>query len=323
MRAFSLWIVVFWATTIFAQPVEFVPPLSELPPPLRPLNRVEPQMPPVPEFSDQEALLTRLDIVNVIYTHSCQDTVTQAEIDQLIEEVAEAEEFFFRHSHLKLDLVIEHVVIDRFLDLDQFWLLAPPGGYWLPQWAVNGFNSVEQDLYDLGYQDGEVAGVFVFYAWENDEQVYAAIGGGAYGTGAILGSAAYASVPLCWDPATNDWFFLHEFHHQLDSMFDACGYPEYPHADQPGNYAGDYDEGYSFNAWILYSWPEENWTGLYAPWGYYETVPDTDEDGLPDSGPDIPLTEASLGGNPDLMDSEWDGLYDNEEALPDCSPMPI
>lgn len=296
-------------------PNSFRPPLQNPPPPLRPMNRVTPiGLPIIPDASDQERVLTRVTVLNVIYTNTCQDSFSQSEIDVLLEEVSEAEVFFFRHSNLHLDLVIETVVVDRYLSLDQFWLLYPPGGYWLPQWSMNGVNSVEQDLYDLGYQDGDLSGIFVWYAWANTSEVYAALGGGTYGVGAILGTASYSSVPLCWDPDTNDWYFLHEFHHQIDSMFDAWGYPEYPHADMPGAYYGGYDDGYSFNAWILNSWLEENWYGLQAPWGFPALVLDHDEDALPDSGQCIPLTEMLLQGNAYITDTDGDDLNDGDEA---------
>jgi hypothetical protein len=253
-------------------------------------------------------------VLNVIYTNTVQDQFSAPEIARLNTEVADAERFYFRHSHLNLDLEIVNLVIDRFLSLNQFWLISPPGGYWLPGWSVDGAHSVEQDLYAAGFSDSDFAGVFVWYAWANTSSVYAALGGGTYGVGAILDTAGYSSVPLCWDPETNDWFFLHEFHHQLDSMFEACGYPQYPHPDNPQQYSGHYDDDYSFNAWMVSSWPPQDWAGLVAPWATHPVVTDSDGDLLPDSGSGIPLTETILGGDLRRADTDSDGLLDGDEA---------
>jgi hypothetical protein len=293
----------------------FRPSLDAPPSPARPLNRVSPLLPTgVSMMGPGERSVTRVRVLNVAYTLSCQDTVTTLELTDLGREVAQADTFYFRNSRLNLDLETVNVVIDRLLAADQFWLIASPGGYWLPPWPVDGTHSVEQDLYDLGYQNGDVAGVFVYYAWDNTPDMYAALGGGTYGVGSILGSAAYSSVPLCWDPATNDGYFVHEFLHQVDSMLEACGYPEFPHADQPYAYAGDFDDGTSFNSWILSSWLDVKWAALALPWGSHPSVTDTDGDRLPDADAALPLTEQSLHGDPQAADTDADGWNDGREA---------
>jgi len=186
-----------------------------------------------------------VDVLLVIYTHCVLDTVAPADITQLLDEMEEARRFYARNSGFRCNVrFVDTAIIDREMTLNQHWLVAPPGGYWLPFWELDGVHSVRNDLYGLGYTDNQFAAVFVFYAWANNDTAYAAYGGGAYGVDAgFMGRTAYASVPFCWDPSSNDWLFIHEFHPQLDDMFRASGLPEYPHADRPQDYLGGEDDG--------------------------------------------------------------------------------
>lgn len=265
----------------------------------------------------QEGEYLSVDVLLVVYTHSVLDTVTSGQIDQLLEEIEEARRFYARNSGFRFNVrIADTAIISREQSLDQYWLVAPPGGYWLSFTEEDGVHSVRNDLYDLGYVDNQFAAVFVFYAWANTDTAYAAYGGGAYGVDVgFMGRTAYASVPFCWDPTTNDWLFVHEFHHQLDDMFRASGLPEYPHADRPQDYLGGYDDGYTFNAWMLRTWPKDNWAAMSASWGTLHTFVDGDLDSVPDFGPELALTEADLGSSPGLFDTDADGLDDLSEAM--------
>jgi hypothetical protein len=322
---YSLWL--FWLIVLLCEVV----PASDIPGPelvLQP-DLSQPPPPPPPEVLRGEMVVLpslksslqpdeylSVDVLVVVYTHSVTDTVTPAEINVLLDEVAQAETFFSRNSRCRFDVNIAGVeIIDRYQTLDQYWLMSPPGGYWLPFWEIDGDHSVRNDLYDLGYIDNQFAAVFVYYAWANSDTAYAAIGGGAYGVDAgFMGQTAYAAVPLCWDPSTNDWLFIHEFHHCLDNMFDHSGLPEYPHADHAADYTGVYDDGYSFTAWMLRDWPRTNWGLMSASWGTVLDFVDADADTLPDSGQGLLLTEELFGSDPSLADTEADGLADLDEA---------
>lgn len=294
-----------------------VPDLSMQPPPppddILPAEIV-PAPPPVRVVLPSDGYLS-VDVLLVIYTHYYLDTVEQAEIDVLLDEVTEAREYYARNSRCRLNVNIAGVeIIDREQSLDEHWLVVPPGGYWLPFWEVDGVNSVRNDLYARGYVDNQFAAVFVFYAWEQTDTAYAAYGGAAYGVDVgFMGRTAYAAVPLCWDPSGNDWLFVHEFHHQLDDMWRASGLDEYPHADIPGDYDGVYDDGYSFNGWMLRDWPRDNW-GLMSPlWGTVLDFVDVDGDTLPDDDLFLIIDEARFGSHPGLHDSDVDGLADLDE----------
>lgn len=266
-----------------------------------------------PAYEDNEYL--ELDVCVMMYLNSWNDSKSESDIDDLLTEVAEAEEFFWRNSEMYCDLNITFLTIERILYEDQFWEVYEDG-YWLPFWKMDGEHSVEQDLYDLGYPSNTFDGVVVFYCWKDDEDHHAAYGGATYGVDiGFHGATAYTAIPWWWDPDTNDWIMIHEFNHQLDSMFQWSGYPEYPHADWPRDYVGVFDDGYSFNAWMLRSWERWKWFEMSWPWGSEETYEDSDDDDLPDSGSGFTITEETLGSSPELADTEGDGFSDLEEAV--------
>jgi hypothetical protein len=266
-----------------------------------------------PTYEDNEYL--QLDVCLMMYLNSWNDSKSDSDIDDLLGEVAQAEEFFWRNSEMYCDLNITYLVIERTLYENQFWEVWEDA-YWLPFWKVDSQHSVEQDLYDLGYTDNTFDGVVVFYCWKDDDDHHAAYGGGTYGVDiGFHGDTGYTAIPWCWDPDSNDWYMIHEFHHQLDSMFYWSGYPEYPHADFPADYVGVFDEGYSFNAWMLRTWEKWKWFDLRWPWGSIQTYQDADDDDFPDTGPGFTITEETLGSSPELTDTEGDGFSDLEEAV--------
>lgn len=242
----------------------------------------------------------------VIYTNTAGGTVTTTQIDKLKSEVAEAQIYYWRNSHMKCYLTVEYCIIDEYKSINDFWQIWT-NAYWM------GPSAVDADLRERGYSNGEVASVINFYAW-GQNGYGAAYGGGALGVNAILGTSAYVGIPFCWDPNTNDAYFIHEFHHNLDAMWDASGHPEYPHADYPQNLPGDFGETYDFNAFILRTWPVELWTTLRGPWGYPMQVTDIDHDGVPDTGP-FPIVEQTFLSNIGLTDTDSDDLDDLGEAM--------
>ncbi|MFW9770248.1 MAG: FlgD immunoglobulin-like domain containing protein, partial [Candidatus Thorarchaeota archaeon] len=74
-----------------------------------------------------------------------------------------------------------------------------------------------------------------------------------------------------------------------------------------------FDEGYSFNGWILRIWPRDYWSMMNERWGTVLTFDDFDLDGLPDNDPSLAIDEVRFGSNHQMVDTETDGLNDLEE----------
>jgi hypothetical protein len=256
------------------------------------------------------------DVLLVIYTHSFLDTISQPQIDKIISEVQQAREFYARNSRFRFNINIADVaIIDRLLTLEQFEK-RPSGRYVFPWWEVDGVHSVRNDLYYRGYTDGQFASVFVYYAWV-DRDTIRAPGGAAYALSqSFLDYTAYAIVPYKHDPENSDYLFIHEFHHNLDQMFDASGLPEYPFADRPQDYnSGVFDDGRTFNAWMLREWPRDNWALMSLRWGMVMTYEDEDNDGFPDLEPGIAIDETRFGSSISTTDSDFDNLSDIDELI--------
>ncbi len=258
--------------------------------------------------------LMKVRVLVVIYTNTAGGTINAAQINKLKSEMEEARIFYFRNSYCRLLMDISYIIIPDYRGIEEFWELYP-NAYWMTFWDVAGNgNSVQKDLRDRGVTNNMYSAVINFYAW-GENGYNAALGGGTYGVDVnFLGKTAYVGIPHCWDPDTNDWFVIHEFHHALDSMFHYSGYPEYPHADLPIELPGDFGENYDFNAFIMRTWPLHKWMALKTPWGNQISIADADLDGLPDSG-DLPITEALLGSSTSAVDTDGDGLDDLGEAM--------
>nr|MDO8087723.1 hypothetical protein [Candidatus Sigynarchaeum springense] len=260
----------------------------------------------------------KVDLLVVVYTSTAGGSTTAQDITALQREVAEAREFFWRNSRLVVDLAIEYMYIDEYLPENRF-LEAPWGGYWLPPSDVNPYDgeiaSVEQDLRARGVRDDQYDGIVVFYAWDT-AILPAAYGGTTFGVDyGFLGCTGYTDIPLCWDPLTWSWYFVHEFNHQVDSMLEYSGYPAFQSPDLPWTLAGDFGENYDYNAFLMRLLDRDAWGCLARKgWGRIVSVVDSDSDGVPDGG-DFPLTEASFGSSPANPDTDGDGLGDLDEIL--------
>ena len=105
---------------------------------------------------------TQLDVLVVVYTHTVDGIFTDTA--GLQREIEESEIFYWRNSHLRLDLAVDVLWIDEYKELDEFWELWP-NAYWLTFWdGDDDGNSVTQDLYDRGISDDQYDGVIVYYA---------------------------------------------------------------------------------------------------------------------------------------------------------------
>ncbi len=176
----------------------------------------------------------------------------------------------------------------------------------------------ERNLAQAGSYDGLIHIERLFRLNENGE-LTAVRGGGGFTWGVddemkTAGISVWAMTSLD-HPSNNFWLFVHEFHHQLDRMFELSGHPEYwfNHFGKPEGTAGPFGEHFDGNAWILRTWPSEFFADL--KFGERRAFIDSDSDGLPDYEPALSFDEKWFGSLPTKQDSDGDRLSDTEEAL--------
>ncbi len=209
--------------------------------------------------------------------------------------------FYWRNSYMSLNINWTVYVIEEPMDR------VRENAYIYP-------SEVDADLRSRGFAPDSYDAVGVV-----------AYGSGAYawGVNQVLGRGAYFQVPW-WEEGVYElaWFIVHEFHHDIDGMFAAAGHPDYPH-NHPGaaRYAGEFvprsGTNWDLNAGILRSWPKADWLDLrqQGNWGIIKSTVDMDRDSIPDDEPAVPLDEIRFGSSSSSMDSEGDGLTDMQEVL--------
>jgi hypothetical protein len=126
-------------------------------------------------------------------------------------------------------------------------------------------------------------------------------------------TTGYTGNPFQDRFSRQDWLITHEFHHQLDALLEASGYPEYYHADQPWKMPGRFGEDFDFNAQIIRNAGTDWW--LNMKYGTLEQTKDADHDGLPDDDPMLPFDEKRLNGSSHTVDTDRDGLTDLQETM--------
>jgi hypothetical protein len=241
-------------------------------------------------------------------------TLSDANIETLKAEVAQAQRFIWRSSNLKCLVKTDWLVMDRVLTPAQLWEASGKGRYCLAYWRIGG-GSVEQDLRDAGIGNGQYSVVVAFYAFKNSDGAVAAVSGISIGVSAgFLGNTSYIAIPLASD-LDRDGVLVHEYLHSLDSIFTASGNPggtDMVHADHPAEFPYPADSSRHFNFLLANVLDPESWLALDPEWARLCAAPDSDDDGIPDAG-ELPITEESFGSSPTKSDTDDDGLSDLEE----------
>jgi hypothetical protein len=287
-------------------------------------------------------LVSRLPVLLMIYrTISYRDrypaekypnipagkTLSSEELKALADAVAFNREFYFRNSYCRGVLDFDTYIVE-----DTLWLgdVGPSDPYWLgPNERV--IRDFEKASASLGKKPDDYCGIVVPYAWlnypprktsamrdpsKNDSiTIRQAIGGGTHGVPAPwkFKTVGYTSNPYQDRFSRQDWLITHEFHHQIDALFASNGYEDYYHADQPWKMPGRFGEDFDFNAQIIRLCPKEEWLNLSCA-RLVETA-DKDGDGVPDDDRTLPFDEKRLNGNPNLTDTDEDGLTDLQEVM--------
>jgi hypothetical protein len=147
--------------------------------------------------------------------------------------------------------------------------------------------------------------------------------------GAAFGIAERGD-PLGWYPENDpvtwygvSWIVVHEFQHALDSPIATdSGHPEllsgHPYSDSMegyftyGHHAGQH---WDWEAHTLRSFSA--WNEIRGATDSSITTRDSDEDGLPDDEPSLPMDEKRFGSDPSKKDTDGDGLNDLDEFCAD------
>jgi hypothetical protein len=288
-------------------------------------------------------LLTRLPVLCMVYRSvSYEDRyparlyprlprgrrMTDGEIDTLRRACAFNTEFFFRNSGCRVVLDFDVHVIEEPLLLGEIGSADP---YWLePNARVTA--DFERAAAALGRTPQSYAGLIVPYAWINHPPrrtsalrdtsrgdtitIRQAYGGGTYGVPAPWKygyHAGYTGNPFQDRFSRQDWLITHEFHHQVDALMEASGFPSYHHADQPWTMPGRFGEDFDFNAAIIRLAPRGAWEALR--FGRLAETTDRDMDGLPDDDRTLPADERRLHSSPASHDTDADGLSDLQEYM--------
>jgi hypothetical protein len=278
----------------------------------------------LPAASDGEpfegqAPYAEIDTLVVIYPNYEMSETVQMHLtpEQIAAEkgyVEAAQRFIWRSSNLRCLMKVDYLIVERTLALDMIRFWDPTYGLHFD--SCDGETSVEQDLHDAGIVDDQYSVIIAMYAFKDAEGVSARGGTTAVGCG-CMGKAAYISIPLSWGPETREFVLYHEYLHVLDGIYEASGNPggvNPHHADQPASFPLPKDGWKQFSFLINSTLDPESWLHLDPRWVRVAALDDTDGDGVPDTG-NVPITEETLGTDPEDTDSDDDGLTDFDELL--------
>ena len=260
-----------------------------------------------------------VDTLVVIYpNYEMDETVqmhlTPEEIETEKGYVEASQRFIWRSSNLRCLMKVDYLIVERTLTLDMIRFWDPSYGLHYDSW--DGETSVEQDLYDAGIVDDQYSVIIAMYAFKNTEGVTARGGATAVNCG-CMGKAGYISIPLSRDPSSREFVVYHEYLHILDGLYAVSGNPggvDPHHADQPSSFPYPKDGWKHFSFLINSTLDTESWLHLDQRWIRVVMLVDTDEDGVPDAG-NVPITEETLGTDPEDPDTDDDGLTDLEELM--------
>lgn len=254
---------------------------------------------PVP---DTIPAITYLELNNlvVVYRNTNGGSIPENYAAYLNPALDETKLFYWRHSHMRLNIKWTVYVINDYL----------------PRVSINGYvypYQVSADLLSRGFKTDSY-----------DAVIAVVNGGGAYAWGAnqVLGRGGYCQVPWLQEKLLSAWYISHEFHHVVDALFAGSGNPDYPHnhpgaARALGEFVPHSGTNWDLNTKILQFWPYSKWTELRSNghWGTIKQYTDKDRDSIPDSDPNVPLDEQRLGSNASNTDTDGDGLTDLQEAM--------
>lgn len=236
--------------------------------------------------------------------------VMQAELNRVRFELDEAARFYWRNSRFNCALDYEWIadfeprLRSTIADAEAPW-----------------FRPVDHPYYgDARERYDGLLQVMVLYVYDEEtDDLRRVKGGGGWTWGA---SAEEDNCGWSWWAACtadnacgSDWLVVHEFGHQLDSLFAESGHPEvwFNHlAPLEGNTAR-FGEHFDANSYILRRIPEADWHDL--GWGQLRSYTDADGDRVPDADEWLLGRGLDIDPDPAAPDADGDGLNDYAELL--------
>jgi len=252
-----------------------------------------------------------------------QRPAPREEVQRIREEMGRAVLFYFLNSGARLALDLE------FLEDDLPHVVEPGSAY---GFAYSGeeYAVLDRLLETRGEKGADYDGVlFVSLDRRREEGQwrYPVSGGGTLGP-----LPPYGVGKSGWKGGSdNAWLFCHEFHHQLDALYETSGSPDFlfNHFQPWDGTAHRHGEHWDGNAWTLREWAghvsverPRSWAPgargyryFFNRFGTVRFYDDADGDGLPDAAPDLPLDEERFRSDPAKRDTDGDGLSDLAEAM--------
>ena len=255
-------------------------------------------------------------------TPDCPDPgkMTASDLELYKRDLKETQLFYWNNSSMKY-------LIDYDLYIDDTMHVAGALPENAPAWAKQlpakgrDFNQL---IEEAGNKDKIYFGDVDITAkrrWDPNkkEWSYMGSGGGTHGINwpAIGGSNFLGGSDIAW-------LMCHEYHHQVESQFGESGlkreddrmiFCHFAPVHTGWTWSTAYNHGEHWDG-IAYSFrvfkPSQYFRCLF---GAIRTAKDTDDDGIPDKDPSLPMDEARLGSDPAKADTDGDGLADMQEVL--------
>ena len=225
-------------------------------------------------------------------------------------ELDEAARFYWRNS--RFNCAFDYTWIPDFTPHLRSTIASADAPYYSPvNYAMYGDARLKYD---------GLVQIAVLYVYDKTSgQLKRVKGGGGFTWGA---DAAKHECGWSWWAACSadnvcgsDWLMVHEFGHQVDSLFEQSGHPEFwfNHIGYPEGNIARYGEHFDANAFILRREPEADWLDL--KWGELRQFADADGDHVPDADEWLVARGLQTDPDPTTPDADGDGMPDFAEFM--------
>ncbi len=251
-----------------------------------------------------------LKVAVVIYQNTNGGSISDSEIPKIKKMLDLAKLFYWRNSNMKLNVEFAFYPLQIYKDF------GDPDDSWA------SVSKTAADLETLGVVNTQYDIIFRITPGVNGYWSYGVVDLGLSGPTRQTGFSQ-SQWPMGTgviypgnDPEINyalTWIFVHECQHAIDAVYDANGFPEIYHGDQPWVLPVACGEQFDFQSKIFRTFKQYEY--LQSNWGDVYEALDTDGDGFPDDDQMVALDEARFGSSSTLIDTDGDGYSDKQEAV--------